>query len=306
MATEVTSGLRKVRVLINPRSGVYRSFADIQDEIERCWDQPGLDISYQFSRSEQDGRAKTRRAVEEGVETVLAVGGDGMVNCVGSQLVGTEVALGVIPTGSGNGFARHFNIPLIPQKAVQALAHAGRQRIDVGTANQRPFFVTCSMAWDAAIVRSFEKFPVRGIVPYLLAGAYELINYVPQPISVTVDGDRRFTFEDPLVFTVANLTEFGGGARIAPMACPDDGVLELVVVARKNAVSVVADFVRLLDGRLQQIDKVTSLRFSRLEAKRSRPAPIQLDGEFVDGGEQVTIEVRPRALTVLTPSRQED
>lgn len=302
---ERASQLRRVRVLINPRSGVFSSWGDVLRALEEFWDHPGVDLSYQFSKSEEDGRAKTQRAIADGVDTILVVGGDGMVNSIGSELINTGIALGVIPTGSGNGFARHFNIPLIPEKAAQALAHAERRRIDVGTAGGKPFFVTCSLAWDAAIVRSFEKSPVRGILPYVLAGAYELITYTPQTFEVRLDGERREVFESPLVFTVANLTQFGGGARIAPNAEPDDGTLELVVACRKDAVSLIGDFVKLFDGNLEEVDKVTTLRFSELDVLRETEAPMQVDGELMDAPAAVSVRVLPKALTVLVPLKSD-
>lgn len=165
------SGVRKVRVLINPRSGGWWSSQAIQKAFDEHWESGDVDLTYQFSRSVEDGQRKARRAVEEGTDTVLVVGGDGMVHTIGSVLVGTSTALGVVPVGSGNGFARHFDIPLDPENAVRALRRARRQSIDVGLANGRHFFVTCSLAWDAALVRSFEKFPMRGSLPYGLAAA---------------------------------------------------------------------------------------------------------------------------------------
>jgi diacylglycerol kinase (ATP) len=295
------SPLRRVRVLINPHSGLSRSFGELQEVFERYWGNPEIDLSYQFSRSAEDGQGKARRAIDDGVDTILVAGGDGMVNSIGSVLVDTSVALGVIPTGSGNGFARHFNIPLIPQKAVQALAYSKRQRIDVGLANGQPFFVTCSMAWDAAIVRTFEKSPIRGMLPYVLAGAVELIAYEPQPFDVILDNTEHLHCDDPLVFTVANLTEFGGGARIAPNACPDDGFLELVVFARKDVPWLLSDLPKLFDGRVDQLDRVVSRRFSSLRVSRRTAAAIQVDGELVEAQADVAIEVKPRALTVLVP-----
>jgi len=286
---------------MNPRSGLYSSFSEIQEVFEQYWDHPGNDLTFQFSKSFEDGLAKTQRAVDEGVDTILVVGGDGMVNSVGSVLVGTDVVLGVVPTGSGNGFARHFNIPLIPQKAVQALVYAERQKIDVGQANGRSFFVTCSMAWDAALVRTFEKSPVRGVLPYVFAGAYELIAYEPQSFKVRLDEGHPIAFEKPLVFTVANLTQFGGGARIAPNACPNDGYLELVVLEQKDAPWLVGGLPKLFDGRVDQLDRVTSKRFSTLHVHREKAAVIQVDGELIESQADVTITVMPRSLTVLVP-----
>ena len=293
--------IRKVRVFINPRSGLGRSFALAQEVLQKHWDVEGVDLTYQFSRSAEDGVAKVRRAVEEGVDTILAVGGDGMVNSIGGALVGSDVAFGVLPTGSGNGFARHFEIPLSVDRAAQELARGERRTIDVATANGRPFLITCSMAWDAAIVRSFEKSPVRGILPYVFAGAYELMGYVPQPFEVTVDDEEPVRWKDPLVFTVANLTQFGGGAIVAKDACPDDGLLELVVLTQRDAPRLLGDLPLLLSGSPNEIPYVTTRKFSRLHVHREQPAPIQVDGELVEGWADVTVEVLPKALTVLTP-----
>ncbi|MBN1268766.1 MAG: diacylglycerol kinase family lipid kinase [Kiritimatiellae bacterium] len=296
---------RRVRVLINPKSGVWWSFGQMQEVLERCWDMPGVDLSYQFSNSKEDGQAKARRALDDGVDTILVVGGDGMVNSIGSVLVGHDVALGVIPAGSGNGFARHFGIPLNPEGAARALVDAERRRIDVGTANGRPFFVTCSMAWDGSLVRHFEKSPVRGVLPYVLAAAYELFEYESQSFEVVLDGAVLETYADPLVFTVANLTQFGGGAQIAPTAQPDDGYLELIVMLQRNAAKLLANLNRLFDGTINQLPEVRTRRFKQLEVRRERPAPIQVDGELVEADADVGVALLPRALTVLAPWKAE-
>ena len=218
---------RRVLVLINSKSGPGWSFTAMRREMDRCWDVDGVDLSYQFCQSVQDGIAKTRRAVDGGVDTILVAGGDGTVSTVGRVLVGSPVSLGVIPVGSWNGFARHFGIPLSPGKAVEALAHARTARSDVGVANGIPFLVTCSMAWDAAIVKSFEKLPVRGILPYVLAGVTEFLEHKAQAFEVELDAREPLSFPDPMVFTVANLTQYGGGARIAPHARADDGCAQM-------------------------------------------------------------------------------
>jgi YegS/Rv2252/BmrU family lipid kinase len=269
--------------------------------VDKYWNSADCDLSYQFSRSVEDGKEKTRRAIADGADTILVVGGDGMVNSIGSELVGTDVALGVIPAGSGNGFARHFGIPLNIGHAAEALYRARRQWIDVGTANGRPFFVTCGMAADAELVRRFEKSPVRGVLPYVFAAAYELFEYHPQPFSVTLDGDETMNFNDVLVFTVANLTQFGGGARIAPHACPDDGHLEMVVVQRQDIARFVAGISRLFSGTIDKLPGVVMRRFQRLDVHRQKPAAIQVDGELVEAPAEVTVRVRRKALQVLVP-----
>lgn len=300
-AGEHNGALRKVRVLINPKSGLGASFDAFGGVVEKFWGGEEVDVRYQFSHDVADGKRKALRAVKEESDTILVVGGDGMVNSIGSVLAGSRTALGVIPTGSGNGFARHFGIPLDIPGAVKTLARAQRSLIDVGTANGRPFFVTCSMAWDAAIVRGFEMFPFRGIVPYVFAAAAELIGYVAQPFEVEIDGRETLTFPDPMIFTVANLTQYGGGARIAPHALPDDGFMEMVVMLRQDMPLLLANIGRLFNGTIDQLPQVFTRQFKGMVVHRKMTAPIQVDGELVEAGPNVEIRLLPQALTVLVP-----
>ena len=291
----------RVLVLVNPRSGSGGSMTAMLKAIEAAWTERGAEVLYQFSNSVEDGVAKTRRAVEDGTNVLLVAGGDGMVNTIGAQLIHSPVALGVIPSGSGNGFARHFNIPLSPAKAAAALANAERKLIDVGIANGRPFFVTCGMAWDATLVKFFEKSPIRGILPYVFAGAQGFFDYKSQPFDIVLDGNEELHFPDPLVFTVANLTQFGGGARIAPNACEDDGFLELVAIARPDLSDVLPGLARLFDGTIEQLPGVVTRRFQKMRVIRRSPAEMQLDGELLESPAEIEISLQERALRVLVP-----
>ena len=292
---------RRVRVLVNPKSGLGTSFDSFWGLIEDQFGRQGADVSYQFSNDVGDGRRKAERAVREGVESILVAGGDGMVNSIGGVLVGTPVALGVLPTGSGNGFARHFGIPLGLAEAVPALAGARRHAIDVGTANGRPFFVTCSLAWDAAIAQRFEAFPFRGIAPYVFAAAAELITYEDEPIHASLDGAPAQIFPNPILFTVANLTQYGGGAQIAPKARADDGLMELVVALRPDLPLLLMNIARLFNGTLDQLPQISTRRFRQLDVHRSASTPIQMDGELVEAGNDVAFRLLPKALAVLVP-----
>ncbi len=298
-----SESLRKIRVLVNPKSGIGTSFDSFWSLIEKHFGGRNANVTYQFSNDIADGRLKATHALHDGVDTILVAGGDGMVNSIGSVLVHTPIALGVIPTGSGNGFARHFGIPLDISGAIQALSHARRRTIDVGTVNGRPFFVTCSLAWDAAIVQRFEAFPFRGIAPYVFAAAAEWLTYEDQPIHATLDGNPTHVFPNPILFTVANLTQYGGGAQIAPKARPDDGFMELVVTLRPDLPLLLLNIARLFNGTIDQLPQIITRRFQSLNLHRPKPTPIQLDGELVDAGRDIHIRLLPKALTVLVPGR---
>lgn len=291
--------MKQVLVLINPKSGVSGPYRYIA-AIEKVWDASELDVSFQFSQSAQDGSDKVRRAIDRGADTVLVVGGDGMVNTIGSVLVNTPVRLGVLPAGSGNGFARHFKIPLHPTDAAEALLSGSTTAIDVGKVNDRLFFVTCSMAWDGALVETFEKYPFRGLVPYVLAGAQQLMEYRAQPFHVDIDGEQM-TLKHPLIFTVANLSQFGSEVFVAPDAKADSGDLELVSIEKNNIPLVLSQVHRFIEKTFHHHPLVTHRHFKKMTVRRETDSPIQIDGEVYDGGTLIEVEVLPSALNVIVP-----
>ena len=292
--------MKQVLVLINPKSGVGGPHRYIT-AVEKTWDTPERDVSFQFSQSAEDGANKVRRAIGRGTDTVLVVGGDGMVNTIGCELVGTDVKLGVLPAGSGNGFARHFQIPLSPDAAAKALLNGHTQRIDVGKANDRLFFVTCSMAWDGALVESFEKYPFRGLVPYVLAGAQQLLEYRAQPFQAEIDGEHM-EFKHPLIFTVANLSQFGSDVLVAPDAKADSGDLELVAIEKKDIPLVVSQIHRFIEKTFHHHPMVTNRHFKTMTVHRENPSPLQIDGELMKAEANVHIEVLPSALNIIVPA----
>lgn len=297
----VLSEIEKILVLINPNSGLGVSLRILLDTFQEVFDQEGRMVWYQLSKSKADSEAKVRQAIDSGVDCVIAVGGDGMINTIGSQLLGSRVCLGVVPTGSGNGFARHFEIPLNPEKAIHSLAAGEQMAIDVGIANGRPFFITCSLAWDAAIVKSFEKSPVRGILPYVFAAAYELFDYKPEIFRVSVDEAPALQIDQPMLFTIANLTQFGGGALVAPQAMADDGNLWLTYALKADVPKLIPQLPKLFEGKINQVQGISSRAFRHLRVIRESAQPLQLDGELVQAGREVEITIRPRALNVLVP-----
>lgn len=298
-----SDGLRRVLVLVNRRSGSVWSFDKVQEAFDDYWDIKENDLSYQFCKDARDGWVKAKRAAEQGVDVLLVVGGDGTISTTGAALIGTNTVLGAIPMGSGNGFARHFGISLKPTEAALDLATAEVKAIDVGCVNGRPFLATCSMAWDAAIVRTFQKSPVRGILPYVFAGVYEFIEYKPQLLEAILDDGETLSIPDPLVFTIANLTQYGADVRISPDAEPDDGRLELVTARKQDVPALLSSLVNLPKKSLSEFPKVAFRQFKKLIVRRPEPAMIQIDGELVEAPAVVEVEVVPRCLNVLVPRR---
>ena len=229
-------------------------------------------------------------------------GGDGTVSSVGRKLLGTDVALGVVPLGSGNGLARHFGIPLDPQDAVASLAAGGTRRMDVGVAGGTPFLVSASVAWDAALVRAYDAIPFRGVASYALAGVRSFFGYRPQPLAAVVDGGETLRLEKPVLFTIGNLAGWGGGALIDPDASAEDGQLELIAGERRDAPRMLATVRRVFSKGGKALPRVLYRTFRTLSVSRPAAGPVQLDGELSDFPARFEISVRPGALNILAPA----
>lgn len=292
---------RKVRALINPRSGYYFSRREVLGFLKEVWSGDGIEFDAQESENPADGKAKAHQAIADGVDTLIVVGGDGIINTVGAELIESDVALGVIPMGSGNGFARHFGIPLHPRYAAQAMRTAERQRIDVGLAAGRPFFITCGLAWEADLVKGFEQSLIRGQFSYIFTGLLRFFTYRPQEIQLKLDGEDVH-IRQPLILTVANLSQYGGGARIAPTARHNDGMLKLIAIKHLDALKGIPQFYRLFDGTIEALEGVQTWSFRRMEIIRQRAEPVQVDGELHYVEKDFEIEVLPGCVDVLVPT----
>jgi len=297
--------MSQIFVLMNPASGPKNAVQETLTTIQANWDTPDNEVWYQFSESKEDGIEKIHRAADQGAEIVLMAGGDGMLNSSLRALVDRDLRLGLIPTGSVNGFARHFRIPLDIPEAVKALCDAEVAEVDLVTANEHPWIVTCSFAWETSIVETFDKFPVRGVLPYLFSAAYTSFDFIPQKHEIRTSDGKSWTVDDPMVLTVVNISDYGAVKLVSPHASPSDGKIELVSVAKDDLPKVLAHLPSLLKGELDDIPEVDIRSVDGLTIAREKPAPIQIDGELVETDAEVRFNVEPKALKVLVPKNGE-
>jgi diacylglycerol kinase (ATP) len=235
------------------------------------------------------------QAIRDGVEVVYAVGGDGTVHEVASRLIGTPLVLGVVPTGSGNGFARHIGLPIDIGGSLRSCRQQRIVTIDTATVNGDPFIATMGIGFDAWVAHHFASSSMRGLRTYLALAARGFLQFASEEYEVTVDGarERRRAF----LIAVANAGQYGNNARIAPVASLQDGMLDIVVAERMWASMVP----RLFSGTLDRARGIHMMRGKSVEIRRSSAGPAQVDGEPVMLPAVLTIEIVPRSLRVLVP-----
>ncbi len=241
-------------------------------------------------------------AVALGVPTVLVWGGDGTINEVGSIVAGTSSAMGIVPAGSGNGFAAELGVPWQPPEAIDVVLKGRDRLVDAGEINGRLFFNIAGIGFDAVIAEQFNlrgSLGNRGMGPYVRIGIRETFRYRAGTYRVTLDGEEIVS--NALVIAFANGREYGNRIRVAPQALVDDGKLEAVVVEDRGLLS------RLWAGRhlaLGTADKAARVRLRSIETARVETDGdilYHVDGEVGRATGVVTVRIRPRLLKVRVP-----
>jgi YegS/Rv2252/BmrU family lipid kinase len=239
------------------------------------------------------------RARDLGVDAVFGAGGDGLLARILPAVLHTEVALGVVPLGTGNVWARELGLPLLPEAAIAAQLAGPPRRVDVGEANDRPFLVAASAGFDASIVQAVEAGTKSlGQLAYPLAG----LGLAPavRGTRCQIQLDAEPAFETPLLAAIAmNGRLYGGLVPLAPGARVDDGRLDAVVFSGRAPLDLAAHTARVLAGLHLDEPSITIRRIQQVTiTSLEQPLPTQCDGDLF-GTTPLTIRVLPGALLAL-------
>jgi diacylglycerol kinase (ATP) len=249
-----------------------------------------------------DATEIARQAVADGAESVLAAGGDGTINEVIQALAGTQTALGYLPFGTVNVWARELGLPLVPQHASQALAGGRIETIDLGRANDRYFLLMAGLGFDAEVVRraeGLERFKYRaGILPYVAAGMSAAVLYRGFDVELRYDGIIKRV--EALMVVIGNTRLYGGRYYFTPRAVANDGWLDVCIVKGKGPLRLARQSLPLLVFGSVAYSDVEAIRVRDLTIRSDTPVPYQLDGELA-GTTPLHIQVVPRALRVIVP-----
>jgi YegS/Rv2252/BmrU family lipid kinase len=291
-----------VFAIVNPLSGAGAN-PDVASErvalLTQRFAASGTDGSVHLTRHRGHAAELATMAVAQGARTVLAWGGDGTINEIGSVLAGTSAALGIVPAGSGNGFAAELGVPWHPPDAIDVVIHGRDRLVDAGELDGRLFFNIAGIGFDAVVAEEFNARGTignRGMGPYVRIGIRQMFRYRAGTYRVTLDGDEFVS--NALVIAFANGREYGNRIRLAPQALVDDGKLEAVVVEDRGP------FSRLWAGRhlaLGTADKVARVVVRSIESARVETEGdilYHLDGEVGLAHGAVTVRVRPGVLKV--------
>jgi YegS/Rv2252/BmrU family lipid kinase len=288
-----------VAIIINPISG-GASPTDARARVQlasAAIDRHGRRAEVFVTEGRGHAGELAKAAVRRGARLVISWGGDGTLNEVASALAFEEVPLGLVPAGSGNGFARELGVDLRPERAIADAIGAEPRVIDLGQVGDRLFVNVAGFGFDAYVAAQFDKRGGRrGFAGYVAVTVRALVTYVPQNYTITTA--EGCTVSRAILVTVANSAQFGNGARIAPRALLDDGLLDLVIVEERARWRTVSYVPRLFDGTVERIPGCSICHVRQVTIESDRPLLFHVDGEPAQGGTRLEVRVHPGALRV--------
>ncbi|MBX3483752.1 diacylglycerol kinase family protein [Phenylobacterium sp.] len=285
----------RVRFIRNPRAG--RGLRGFTRLLKRHLSPDAVDYEVAWTRGRGDAETLAREAAAQGYDVVVAIGGDGTVNEVGRGLLGAEAtSLAIIPTGSGNGFARHLRIPLSVPGALRRLNRPTYRHIDVGRINGHPFFCTAGLGFDAHVSKCFAESTRRGLVTYVRLALQEYGAYRPRPVRLTIDG--AVSDAQCYVLAFANAAQYGNNAMIAPLADISDGLLDLCLIEEmpvRRALRVAAG---LAFGDLPKSRAAIYHKSQEITVTTPEPLGFHVDGDYMGEAQRFDVTVTPLAISV--------
>ncbi len=288
----------KILFIVNPVSGSGRQ-KRIGGLIERYLDKSRYQSRIHFTERKGHAIELAKAAVAEGVTVVVAVGGDGTVNEVGQGLVGSKTALAIIPTGSGNGLARHLKIPRNFRKALGIINQGKRYTIDTATLNGSFFVNVAGVGFDAHVARKFEKTTQRGFLSYFSISTSAYTRYRPKKYTITVDGNvfiRR-----ALMVSFANSSQFGNNTTIAPKATLDDGLIDVCILRKLPFWKITLLSPLVFTKQFDKTPYLEIIQGKEVTVTRKKGKYIHLDGDPVKEGRSFAVKVHPLSLQVIVP-----
>ncbi|WP_025829672.1 diacylglycerol/lipid kinase family protein [Hoylesella nanceiensis] len=288
---------KKIVFIMNPISGTSDK-KDIPYLIEELLDKEQFD--YSIRETEYAGHAYeiAKEFKEQGIDIVVAVGGDGTVNEVGRALVHSNTALGIIPTGSGNGLARHLLIPMKIKGAIQVLNDCEITDLDYGIINEHPFFCTCGVGFDAFISEKFAEAGKRGPITYLENILKEGLKYEPE--TYEIEAENGTIKKKAFLISCANASQYGNNAYIAPQASMSDGMIDVIIMEPFDALEASQISIEMFNKTLDKNNKIKTFRSKEIKIYRKAPGVIHYDGDPIDTGKEIVVTVKEKGIKILT------
>lgn len=287
---------RRICFIHNPVSGP-RKLARFEDQVRQHLDLDKFDFTIRETGSPKDAMRLASAAVKDKFEIVVAVGGDGTINEVIQGIGQSDVILGIIPGGSGNGLARHLELPLETEKAIQLINKLNTRTIDLATINGYPFASIAGLGFDARVANKYRKVKKRGFFGYFRVIAMEFFRYRAREFTLIFND--MVIKRKALLLSIANSNQFGYNTVIAPAARADDGLLDVVIVKKFPLGELPRIIGLLFTGKIDQSAYIESFKTKEIFIIRKRGKRVNIDGEAVKMGREIFVRIVPEKIKVI-------
>ncbi len=288
---------KNILFIVNPVSGVGKQ-KKIENVIESKIDHSLIDYTIQYTERIHHGRELAQAAVEQGVyDAIVAVGGDGSVNDIAGALVGSDIALAIIPCGSGNGLARNLKIPLTPAHAIEVINHFKMAEIDTIDVNGHIVASIAGIGFDAHVARRMKLAKVRGLQAYAKIIVADYTTYKEHTYKLIIDGkeiERQAWF-----ISFANSNQFGYNTTIAPMAQLDDGLIDICIVDRIPLLHLPLTAPLLYLNHFQLSQHVEYYKAHEVTVLNNKEKWVNIDGEGESIGEELHFVNNRKNLKII-------
>ena len=288
---------KKIQFIINPISGGHNKTKIIQ-AIPRLLDKNKFDFSISHTKYAGHAALLTKNAIEKKMDIVVAVGGDGTINEIASQLVNTQTVLAIVPCGSGNGLARDLKISLHYKKAIKLINQLKIKKIDVGVCNHQYFFSLTGVGFDAKVAYDFNRGKKRKFVGYAWAILKDYFNENNQPYEIKIDDE---TLSDTFFFiTIANCSQWGYNVKVAPNAKLDDDVLTLNLCKKPPFYSIIPFGIKTLIGKIETSKYTTFKTSKHISISSNREFFYHIDGDAKGVSRFIEVDILHEGMAIIT------
>lgn len=287
--------MKRALLVINPRSGKGRAPSVVEAAL-RIAEEHGHTLEVSTIERQDHGQVLASDAVQNGFDLVICAGGDGTLNSVATGLVGTNVALGIVAMGSGNGYARSVGLPLRFEDALHRTFSGEKKLMDICYLNDMPFLGTAGIGFDARVAHKFDKSKSRGMFGYAKIIIQEILGAAAMHVSAEVNGEKFD--EDVLMVVFCNTREFGNGAVISPGSRPDDGLAEIRIVRKPSFFPLIQAFIQIYTHKADRSKYIRNLVTTKATI-RQEGTLAHLDGEPVEVGNDVRFRLEKERLWVV-------
>jgi diacylglycerol kinase (ATP) len=265
-------------------------------------------VNYQVRFTERPKHAVeiAKEFSSEKCDAVVAIGGDGTIHDVANGLIGSNIPLGIIPAGSGNDLARALDIPMDYKKALERILMGKQRTIDVGRIGKEYCITVTGIGFDGKVAevnnsskyKNWLNFIRLGALSYGFSVLHVLLNYRPVNIQLKVDG-KSFVFFNVWLIAIANIPNYGGGIRICPDACYNDGLFDICIVHNITKWELLRMFPKAYKGKHVFHPSVTMIKGKHVEVTSGWPVIVQSDGEILTKT-PVNVMIQKEALLIIS------